>query len=169
MTIWPPPPLVWVMALVVLQRLAELAVARRNTRRLMARGGREVGAGHYPLMVGMHVAWLAAIAFTTPLETQPDWRLLGAYLVLQGLRLWVLVTLGEYWTTRVITVDGAPLIRKGLFRFVRHPNYLIVTAEIAILPLAFHNVWVAVVFTVLNQFMLSHRIRIEQAALESRS
>jgi methyltransferase len=168
MSLWPPPPLVWVMSLVIIQRIAELALARRNTRRLLARGGREVGAGHYPLMVSMHAAWLAAIIFTTPIDVAPDWRLLGAYLVLQGLRLWVIASLGEYWTTRIITVDGAPLVRTGPFRFLRHPNYLIVTAEIAILPLAFHNLWVAVIFTVLNQLMVRHRIRVEQAALDAR-
>jgi len=164
-----PPPLVWVLGLVILQRLAELAVARRNTRRLLARGGREIGAGHYPLMVAMHAAWLAAIAFTTPLDTQPDWWMLGFYLLLQFARVWVIATLGEYWTTRIITLDDAPLVAKGPFRFVRHPNYLIVTAEIAVLPLAFHNPWVAIVFTVLNLFMLRHRIRIEQRALDARA
>lgn len=168
MIAWLSQPLVWVMALVVIQRLGELVIAGRNTRRLLARGGREIGAGHYPVMVAMHASWLAAIAFTTPVDTQPDRTLLAAYLVLQFARVWVIVTLGEYWTTRVITVDDAPLVAKGPFRFVRHPNYLIVTAEIALLPLAFHNIWVAVIFTVLNQLMLRHRIRVEQAALDLR-
>ena len=168
MTIWPPPPLVWVLGLVILQRLAELALARRNTKKLMARGAREIGAGHYPLMVAMHAAWLAAIAFTTPLDTQPDWRLLGFYLVLQGLRLWVIATLGEYWTTRIITLDDAPLVKTGPFRFLSHPNYAVVTAEIAVLPFAFHNEAVAVVFSVLNLLMLRHRTRIEQQALNAR-
>lgn len=168
MIAWLSQPLVWVMALVVLQRLGELVIAGRNTRRLLARGGREIGAGHYPVMVAMHASWLAAVAFTTPVDAQPDWRLLAIYGLLQVARVWVIATLGEYWTTRVITVDDAPLVAKGPFRFVRHPNYLIVTAEIAILPLAFHNLWVAVVFTVLNQLMLRHRIRVEQAALDAR-
>lgn len=168
MIAWLSQPLVWVMTLVVLQRLAELVIAGRNTRRLLARGGREIGAGHYPLMVAMHASWLAAVAFTTPVDAQPDWPLLAIYGVLQIARVWVIATLGEYWTTRIITVDDAPLVAEGPFRFVRHPNYLIVTAEIALLPLAFHNVWVAVVFTVLNQLMLRHRIRVEQAALDAR-
>ncbi|MBX7248056.1 MAG: hypothetical protein K1X35_03290 [Caulobacteraceae bacterium] len=168
MSLWPPPPLVWVMSLVVLQRLAELALAQHNTRRLLAQGGREVGAGHYPVMVALHAAWLAAIVFTTPVESQPNGVLLGIYLVLQFLRIWVIATLGPYWTTRVITVDDAPLVSSGPFRFVRHPNYLVVTAEIAVLPLAFGNFWVAAVFTVLNLFMLRHRIRIEQQVLAER-
>ena len=168
MIVWLSQPLVWVMALVVLQRLAELAVANRNTRRLLARGGREIGTGHYPLMVAMHASWLAAIIFTTPVDAQPDWRLLAIYGALQIARVWVIATLGEYWTTRIITLDDTPLVAKGPFRFVRHPNYLIVTAEIALLPLAFHNLWVALVFTVLNQLMLRHRIRVEQAALDAR-
>ena len=168
MIAWLSQPLVWVMALVVLQRLGELVIAGRNTRRLLARGGREIGAGHYPLMVTMHASWLAAIIFTTPVDAQPDWRLLAIYGALQIARVWVIVTLGEYWTTRIITLDDAPLVAKGPFRLVRHPNYLIVTAEIALLPLPFHNIWVAVVFTVLNQLMLRHRIRVEQAALDAR-
>jgi methyltransferase len=163
-----PPPLVWVLALVALQRLAELALAQANTRALLARGGREVGAGHYPVMVAMHAAWLFAIAATTPLETAPLWPLLGVYLVLQGLRVWVIASLGPWWTTRIITLDDAPLVRTGPFRFVRHPNYLIVSLEIAILPLAFHNLWVTAVFSLLNLLMLRHRIRLENAVLEAR-
>ena len=96
MIAWLSQPLVWVMALVVIQRLGELVIAGRNTRRLLARGGREIGAGHYPVMVAMHASWLAAVAFTTPVDTQPDWALLGAYLVLQFARVWVITTLNKY-------------------------------------------------------------------------
>jgi len=161
-------PLIWVLALVVLQRLAELWWAERNTRRLKARGAREVGEGHYPIMVFLHAGWLAMIALTTHPDVQPDWRLLGLYLALQGARIWVIVTLGEYWTTRIITLDDAPLVRKGPYRFLRHPNYWIVAAEVLVLPLAFGNWAVAAVFTGFNAMMLLHRIRVEQAALKPR-
>jgi methyltransferase len=161
-------PLVWILALVVIQRLAELAVASRNTRRLLARGGREVGAGHYPLFILLHASWLLAIAVATPPRMQPSWPLIGVFAVLQLVRVWVITTLGPYWTTRIVTVDDAPIVRSGLYRYVRHPNYWVVTGEIAILPLAFHDWAVALVWSILNALLLRHRIRIETAALASR-
>jgi len=162
------PPLVWILGLVILQRLVELVVANRNTARLMARGAREVGAAHYPLFILLHVSWLVAIALTTPLDRRPNWPLIGVFAMLQGLRIWVVTSLGPYWTTRVITLDDAPLVRRGPFRFVRHPNYWVVCSEIAVLPLAFGNWPVAMVWTALNAMLLIHRIRIETAALSPR-
>jgi methyltransferase len=161
-------PLLWILGLVAAQRLGELVVAARNTRRLLAEGGREVGRGHYPLFILLHGSWLVAIAMTTPLETQPNWPLIGVLVVLQALRAWVVVTLGRYWTTRIITVDGAPLVRKGPFRYVRHPNYLVVTAEIAVLPLAFGDWPVAIVWSLANAALLFYRIRVESRALAGR-
>ncbi len=163
-----PPPLVWILALVAIQRLIELAIARRNTVRLLARGGREVGAGHYPLFIVLHASWLAAIALTTPVDRTPSWALIGVFAALQGLRLWVVATLGPYWTTRIITLDGAPLVRRGPFRFVRHPNYWVVCAEIAVLPLAFGNWPVALVWSGLNAALLTYRISIETLVLSPR-
>lgn len=161
-------PLVWILAFVVAQRLAELALARTNTRRLIARGGREVGRAHYPLFILLHGSWLLAIAATVPLETQPVWSLVGVFAVLQALRIWVIVTLGRYWTTRIITLDAAPLIRHGPFRWVRHPNYWIVAGEIAILPLAFGAWEIALGFSILNALLVRHRIQVETAALMPR-
>jgi methyltransferase len=161
-------PLVWVLALVVAQRLGELVLARANTRRLMARGAREVGRAHYPLFILLHASWLVAIAATTSLATMPSWPLIGVFLALQMARIWIIVTLGPYWTTRVITLDGAPIVRRGPFRLVRHPNYWVVTGEIAVLPLAFGNWPVAVVWTLLNAALLQRRIKVEVAALASR-
>ena len=167
----PPPyasPLAWILALVALQRLIELVIARRNTERLLARGGREIGAGHYPLFIVLHASWLIAIALTTPPFRQPIWGLVAVFAVLQALRVWVVTTLGPYWTTRVITLDDAPLVRRGPFRFVRHPNYWVVCAEIAVLPLAFGNWPVALIWSGLNAALLTHRIRLESGALEAR-
>ena len=161
-------PVAWVVALVALQRLAEMAVARRNTARLLARGGREIGRAHYPLFIVLHASWLAAILATTPPGRAPDEWLLGLYAVLQLLRLWVMATLGRYWTTRIITVDGAPLVRSGPYRFLRHPNYWVVAAEVAVLPLAFGNWPVAVLWSILNAALLRHRIRVEATALAAR-
>ncbi|MCU0895253.1 MAG: hypothetical protein MUD06_13210 [Rhodospirillales bacterium] len=161
-------PLAWILAFVVAQRLGELVLARANARRLLARGGREVGRRHYPLFILLHGSWLIAIAATTPWETEPVWALVGVFFILQGLRVWVIATLGRYWTTRVITVDGAPLVRGGPFRFVRHPNYWVVAGEIAVLPLAFGAWEVALIWSILNALLLRHRIAVEGAALAPR-
>lgn len=147
----------------ILQRLAELWLARRNTRALIARGAVEHGAAHYPLIVGMHTLWVAAIAFWGWNQTiQPLWLLL--FVLLQILRLWVLVSLGPRWTTRIIVLDE-PLVARGPYRLVRHPNYAVVVAEITTAPMVL-GLWpVAIVFSLLNAAVLSIRIRAEDRAL----
>ncbi len=157
-----------VLVLVALQRVAELLYAARNTRRLLARGGVEIGAVQYPFIVALHAAWLASIAAFVPASTLPNWWLLGIYAVLQLLRLWTIAALGPFWTTRIVTVPGAPLVRRGPYRLLRHPNYAIVCAEIAVLPLAFGAVEIAIVFSILNASLLSWRIRVEERALAAR-
>ncbi len=157
-----------VLGLVVLQRLGELWYSARNTRALKAAGGVEHGHRHYPVMVLLHAAWLTTIA--AGIARDPAIRLfpLVLFLPLQFLRLWVLATLGPYWTTRVITLPGAPLVRRGPYRFLRHPNYLIVVGEVAILPLVFGQALTAIVFSLANGALLAWRIRIESAALAPR-
>jgi methyltransferase len=162
-------PLVWILGLVAAQRLAELVLATANTRRLLARGAREVGRAHYPLFIALHGSWLIAIALTTPLDARPNWPLVGVFIALQLMRVWVIATLGPYWTTRIITLDGAPLVRKGPFRFVRHPNYWTVVGEIVVLPMVFGNWRVAAIWTILNALLLWHRIRVESTALSARA
>lgn len=161
-------PLVWILGLVAAQRLGELWLANRNTRRLLARGGREAGAGHYPLFVLLHASWLVAIAVATPLDRAPVWALIAFYGLLQVARVWVIASLGPYWTTRIITLDGAPLIRRGPYRFARHPNYWIASAEIAVLPLAFGQWEIALVWSAMNALLIRHRVRIENQALSPR-
>lgn len=153
-----------VLALVTIQRLGELVLAQRNTRRLLARGAVEVGARHYPLLVGLHAAWLAglwALAWDRPVSL--TW--LAVFAVLQLLRVWVIATLGPRWTTRIVVLPGAPLVRRGPYRLLSHPNYAVVVAEIAVLPLAFGLVGFAVLFSVLNAGVLWVRIRAESRAL----
>lgn len=157
-----------IVGLVVVQRLFELVLSRRNAKRLMARGGIEAGAGHYPLIVGLHAAWLAALAFAMPGEVPVQVPLLVLYLALQGLRYWIMAALGEYWTTRIISVPGAPLVARGPYRVVRHPNYLVVAAELALLPLVFGAWEIAVLFTLANAGVMVLRIRAENAALAAR-
>jgi methyltransferase len=154
-----------VLALVTLQRLAELALARRNTRLLLARGGVEVAPGHYPAIVAVHAAWLGSL-WLLALPRAPDLLLLAVFCVLQIGRLWVLATLGSRWTTRIIVVPGAPLVRSGPYRLLSHPNYAIVAAEILVLPLAFGLPVLAVIFSGLNALVLWVRIQAEGAALQ---
>ena len=157
-----------VIGLIASQRLAELVYARRNERKLIARGGFEVGRGHYLLFILLHALWLASMLVLVDPATEPNWILLGLMVALQGLRFWVVASLGPYWTTRIITLPGAPLIRSGPFRYVRHPNYLVVTAEILVLPLAFNAPGIAAVFSLLNLLLLAWRIRVEEQALQPR-
>jgi methyltransferase len=153
-----------VLALVTLQRLAELALARRNTRRLLAQGAVEIAPGHYPAIVALHAAWLSGL-WLLALPRAPDLALLAAFGVMQVGRAWVLAALGSHWTTRIIVVPGAPLVRSGPYRLFRHPNYLIVAGEVLLLPLAFGLPLFAVVFSALNAAALWVRIQAEDAAL----
>jgi len=162
------PPLYLLVGFLVGQRLGELWLSARNTRRLKALGGFEVGAAHYPLFIILHVAWLVALLVFIPPLTQPNLILVGAFLLLQLGRVWVIATLGPYWTTRIIHVPGEPVVRRGPFRLVRHPNYLIVAGEIAVLPLAFGAWKVALAFSMLSAILTLHRIRVEETALKTR-
>ena len=153
-----------VLALVTLQRLAELALARRNTRRLLAQGAVEIAPGHYPAVVALHAAWLSGL-WLLALPRAPDLALLAVFGVLQMGRGWVLAALGSRWTTRIIVVPGVPLVRSGPYRFLSHPNYLIVAGEILVLPLAFGLPLFAAVFSILNAVALWVRIQAEHAAL----
>jgi len=158
----------WLLLAVALQRLVELGRARFNTRRLIERGGREVGREHYPLIVGLHATWLATLALLTAPAPPVNWGLITLFALLQAFRLWVLASLGPYWTTRIITLDEAPLRRKGPYRFLRHPNYLVVALEIPLLALILNLPLAALFFGVLNLLVLALRIRVENRALAVR-
>ena len=159
----------WIVAAVALQRLAELVLSHRTGIKLRAKGGMETGAGHYPLMVGLHTGWLAALFFLTPADAAVSWLLLSVFLLLQAGRIWVIATLGEHWSTRIITVPNMPLVQRGPYRWLNHPNYLIVIGEIAVLPLAFGQWKIALAFSLANLLVLLWRIRIENTALRAAS
>jgi len=159
-------PSIALLTFVTAQRLSELVIARRNTMALFARGAREIAPDHYPYMVALHTGWLVGLwMLATGRPVQLFW--FGLFMLLQVLRLWVLTTLGERWTTRIIILPGAPLVEGGPYRFFKHPNYMIVTGEIAALPLAFGMPLYALVFSLLNAAILIVRIRAENAALKS--
>ncbi len=157
---------------VVAMRGVELAVSARNVRRLRARGAVEHGRGHYPAMVAFHAALLAACALEPWLLRAPwPWAAAlpaaGVVLLAQALRWWVIATLGERWSTRVMILPGAPPVQGGPYRRLRHPNYLAVTAEVLALPLACGAWRTAIVGTVANAVILAVRIRAEERALGS--
>lgn len=155
----------WAVGLVAAQRLAELALSRRNARRLLDAGAVEVGRGHYPAIVAIHVAWLAAMLVLIPADEPIRWPIAIFYILVQPLRLWAIASLGPRWTTRIVVMPGAALVTRGPYRWLRHPNYLLVAAEIALLPLAFGAWTLAFVFSVFNAIALAWRILTEQAAL----
>jgi methyltransferase len=153
-----------ILALVTLQRIGELALARYNTGKLLARGAIEIGANHYPLVVSVHAAWLVAL-WVWGRDQDVNLLALALFIALQGLRLWILATLGARWTTRIIVLPGEALVASGPYRYFSHPNYAVVVAEIGLLPLALHLPLLAAIFTMLNAVVLVVRVRIEARAL----
>ncbi len=154
---------------VALQRLLELRLSRRNERLLRARGAIERGRGHYPLMVALHALWLLSMLIEGLLRGPgllALWPIPAAlFLLVQPLRYWSIRSLGDYWNTRILVVPGAKLVARGPYRYLRHPNYVVVAVEVATFPLIF-GAWVtALVFSALNATLLFVRIREENRAL----
>ena len=156
----------FILALVTLQRAGELVLSHYNTRRLMAHGAVEVAPRHYPLMVAVHAGWLISL-WVFGHDRPVNIAALLIYLMLQGLRFWVMRTLGPRWTTRIIVLPGESLVSAGPYRFLAHPNYAVVAGEIAVLPLVLGLPLAAVIFTVLNSAVLAIRIRAENRALDA--
>ena len=162
--IWPA---IALLAFVTLQRLVELPIARANTARLLSAGGHEVAPGHYPVIVALHASWLAALWWFAP-GRPLNFAFLALFALVEVARTWVLRTLGNRWTTRIIVVSGERLVARGPYRFVNHPNYLVVASEIALLPLVFGLWQLALLFSALNAAILTIRIRAENRALGRR-
>ena len=158
-------PSIAILGFVTLQRASELPVAQANTKRLIEQGAHEVAPGHYPLIVAVHVLWLAALWLQAPGRPIHPW-FLALLILLQALRIWTLRTLGPRWTTRIIVVPGETLVARGPYRFVSHPNYLVVIGEVAVLPLIFGLWRTALIFSALNAIVLAIRIRAEDRALK---
>ena len=159
-------PAIAILGFITLQRASELPVARANTKRLIERGAHEVAPGHYPLIVAVHGLWLAALWLQAP-GRPVHLPFLALFVLLEGLRIWTLRTLGPRWTTRIIVMPGEKLVARGPYRFVNHPNYLVVIGEIAVVPLIFSLGLTTIVFTILNAIVLTIRIRAEGRALRS--
>ena len=159
----------FILAFVIIQRLVELLIAKRNEKSMLTKGAYEVGASHYKFMILLHasffVSFLVEVVFFKSIFT-PNYWLLAVFLLLQLLRVWCLMSLGTFWNTRIIILPGAKVVEKGPYKFLRHPNYLVVCLEIAVLPLMFQAYVTAICFTILNLLMLSVRIPIEEKALK---
>jgi methyltransferase len=162
------------VAAIAIERIAELVVSQRNWAWSRERGGSELGAGHYPAMVVLHVGLLVG-CLTEPLVADRPfipalgWPMLVVVFAAQGLRWWSITTLGRQWNTRVIVIPGAPRVTGGPYRLIPHPNYVAVVIEGIALPLV-HSAWLtALVFTVLNAALLRARVRVENSALVSLS
>jgi methyltransferase len=155
---------VWLVAFLVIQRLAELVFANSNTARLRAKGAVEFGASHYPLIVLLHATWLIGL-WVFGHDRPIVWPWFAVFVLVQVGRLWVIASLGRRWTTRVLVLRGAAPVMRGPYRWIRHPNYLIVALEIAVVPLALGMPVFALIFSFANAALLAYRIRIENEAL----
>ena len=157
-----------IVGLIALQRLAEMVYSRRNIKRLVAAGGVVVAEPAYPWIVAVHVGWLLALAFAIPPNAPVQQPFLLLYLAILAARVWVMASLGRYWATRIVTLPEAPLVDKGPYGLIRHPNYVVVAAEILVAPLIFDAWIIAIVFSVLNAGVLYLRIEREDSVLAAR-
>jgi methyltransferase len=156
----------WIaLAVIALQRVATLIYARVNTQRLLREGAVEVGAVQFPLIVLVQFAWLASMAAFIPAATQPVWWLLGVCALVEIAHVWIILTLGKHWTTRVVRIPGTPLVQSGAYGIFRHPNYMAVFAQIALLPIAFHAYVIGIVFALLYGALITWRIHVEDELL----
>ena len=158
-----------VLAVLIPQRAMDLRISKRNTKRLIESGGHEVGAAHYPFVMALHASWIVALVIWV-LSVPPymNMTFVLIYAALLGLRTWVISSLGPFWTTRIITIPNIPLVRRGPYKFLKHPNYIVVSMEIAVVPLMLDAWELALIFSLLNAVMLRVRIRIENKALAAR-
>lgn len=156
----------WIIAVVAALRIAEATYANRNAAMLLCRGGIEYGRGHYPLFILLYAGWFAALWLLVPADAAIDRAWFTLFVLLQLGRYWVLLALGPRWTIRVVVMPDMPLVRRGPYRWMRHPNYAIVGAEIVILPLVFGAWEISLVFGALIIGLLTWRIRVEDRALQ---
>jgi len=155
------------ISFIVLLRIGELILAKSNERWLVQHGAVEYGRRHYPYIVALHVCFLASLLLEYHAQQTHIYSafLLVVYFLLLGFKTWVIASLGKYWNTKIFHIAGVALVKKGPYKYFTHPNYLVVIVEIAIIPLAFHLYYTAIIFSILNMLMLFVRIREENRAL----
>ena len=155
-----------IIIFIITQRLLELLYSNYNTKNLINKGAKEYHSGHYPLFIILHSSWIISLIIFIPHDQKPINFLIFLFIFLQVLRIWVLISLGKFWTTRIIRLEGAELIKNGPYKWIKHPNYLIVFFEILIVPIAFGSWIIAIVFSVLNSCLLIYRISLENKVLK---
>ncbi|MFJ5768241.1 isoprenylcysteine carboxyl methyltransferase family protein [Psychrobacillus sp. NPDC093180] len=158
-----------IIFLVIAQRIIEVLIAKRNEKKMLARGAYEVGASHYPYMIALHVSFfvclIAEVVFLNQRISPLFPLFMLIFLFVQVLRIWCLTSLGTFWNTKIMILPGANVVKSGPYLYIRHPNYVVVCIEIALLPLMFQAYFTAICFTLLNLAMLSVRIPLEEKAL----
>lgn len=156
------------ISFILLLRIGELILSRSNEKWLLQNGAIEYGQKHYPFIVALHVLFIVSliVEYSTTQTAYFSLFFLVIYLLLLAFKAWVLMSLGKFWNTKIYHISGIPLIKKGVYKYIKHPNYVIVIAEIAVIPLVFHLYYTAIVFTVLNAIMLSVRIKEENKVLK---
>ena len=151
------------ISLFILQRLSELYIAKKNEKWLLQQGAIEYGQSHYPFIVALHTLFIVSLITEYILRGGPliSWLFLGIFIVILSFKFWALSSLGKYWNTKIYRIPGVYPVKKGPYKFLKHPNYIEVVCEIAIIPLVFHLYYTAIIFTILNAAILGVRIRVE--------
>ena len=154
---------------VILLRIGELLLSKRNEKWLLKNGAIEYGEKHYPFIVVLHVSFLVSLIFEYSVQQTPSYSLflLVFYFLIIVFKTWVILSLGKFWNTKIYHIPNIPLIKKGPYKYFRHPNYMIVIGEIAVIPLVFHLYYTAIAFSILNAIMLFVRINEENKVLQS--
>ncbi|HET7851455.1 MAG TPA: isoprenylcysteine carboxylmethyltransferase family protein [Methyloceanibacter sp.] len=154
--------------LLLVQRGLEELYSARNTKALVALGAREAGQAYYPVVAATHLAWIASLFFLVPADAPILWPLIVYYLALQVVRYWVIGSLGRFWTHRIYTLPGAPVVASGPYRYLRHPNYAVTIVETFVLPLAFGALALAAIMTALWWTVLAYKMRLEDHEMAAR-
>ncbi|WP_291125162.1 isoprenylcysteine carboxyl methyltransferase family protein [Flavobacterium sp. UBA6031] len=156
------------ISFIILLRIGELILSRSNEIWLLQNGAVEYGQKHYPYIVALHVLFIVSliIEYSTKQTAFFSLFFLVLYLLFLAFKVWVILSLGKFWNTKIYHISDFPLIKNGVYKYVKHPNYLVVIAEIAIIPLVFHLYYTAIAFTILNAIMLSVRVKEENKVLK---
>lgn len=153
---------------IIILRIAELMLSKTNEKWLLKNNAIEYGCKHYPFVVGLHVAFILSLIFEYITQANIHYSLFFIifYFLLLVFKGWVILSLGKFWNTKIYRIPSAPLIKRGAYKYFKHPNYMIVVAEIAVIPLAFHLYYTAITFTLLNAIILVVRVKEENKVLE---
>lgn len=156
------------ISFIILLRVAELILAKKNEQWLLQHGAVEYGKEHYPFIVALHVLFFVSLVIEYTSGQNPSYSVLiiVLYFLLILFKAWVIASLGTFWNTKIFRIQSIPSIKKGPYKYIKHPNYLVVVVEIALIPLAFHLYYTAIIFSILNAIMLTIRIKAENRVLQ---